>query len=161
MAFDGKAILFFTPNSKLLGQIFGRPAHELTAEGVREPFPYAVDELRMTQPLPPTHVSGYKRSPAHALDSADDLDIRILALDILEGVDKGLKPGRAITLHRVGRNADRYPGHKRDHPRDIGCIGRLPDTADDHFLDERWIQVGPGDDLSHDQFAQLLRRHVL
>ena len=47
VAFHRKAVLLLATDAELLGQVFGRPTHELTADGIGQAFPDAVDELRM------------------------------------------------------------------------------------------------------------------
>ena len=57
MALNRETVLLLSPDPELLGQVLGRSAHELAAERVGQPFPDAVEELGMAEPLAPAHVS--------------------------------------------------------------------------------------------------------
>ena len=78
-------------DAKLLSQGFRRPPHQLTTKRIRQSLPNAVDEFRVAETFAPSHLPRNKRGATHALDSADDLHVRILALNILVGVDERLE----------------------------------------------------------------------
>jgi hypothetical protein len=134
-------VLLFPRDFKFIGQIFGRLTHDQTAKAVGQALPDAVNQLAVSKPLSPTHIPTDVRSQAHVLDPASDLDVRIPALNILEGIDDGLKTRGTVALNGIGRNGNGKTGQETDNPGQVGRVAVLQYATEDHFLNQIGIQT--------------------
>src|SRR4051812_39984546 len=78
----------------------------------------------------------------HALHAARDVEVALAAGNGARGVDDGLQPARAKTVHRHAGRGGRQAGKQGGEARDVAVVlARLIHAAEDHVGNLLWVHL--------------------
>jgi hypothetical protein len=98
-----------------------------------------------------------QRHLRHAFGSADDEDAPATGAHFFISVREGFQAAGAIAMNCHRRHVLGNSGAQRDDPRDVGRVGRLGDTAKDHFIHQRRLEGSAHEQRGHGGAPQVHR----
>ncbi len=158
MRIDGELILFISTDVIHHGQIFGRIAHDLITDRIRQPFPQRVDKGVMAQLKPPASATHAVGSGGHAFRAAAQEYFTILCLNSLVGHADRHHTRYAVSLDSTTSDMHRDTSPERRYPPDISCVTLLANTTEDHIVNQVRINIGADHSFFENNNSQVLWR---